>query len=39
VPGRRSQHRNRDSAMKVLKARLYDIKMKDNRGDSTRSAA
>jgi len=26
----RWQHRNRDSAMKVLKARLYDLKSKEN---------
>jgi peptide chain release factor 2 len=27
----RSQHRNRDAATKVLKARLYDLKMKEQR--------
>jgi peptide chain release factor 2 len=27
----RSQHRNRDAAMKVLKARLYDQKMKEQK--------
>jgi peptide chain release factor 2 len=26
----RSQHRNKDSALRVLKARLYDIKLKEN---------
>ena len=26
----RSQHRNKDSALRVLKARLFDIKMKEN---------
>jgi peptide chain release factor 2 len=26
----RSQHRNKDSALRVLKARLYDLKIKEN---------
>jgi len=29
----RSQHRNRDSAMKVLKARLYDLKLKEQQAN------
>jgi len=29
----RSQHRNRDSAMRVLKARLFDIKMKEQQAE------
>jgi peptide chain release factor 2 len=29
----RSQHRNRDSAMRVLKARLYDIKVKEQQAN------
>ena len=32
----RSQHRNRDSAMRVLKARLYDLKMKDQQANLDR---
>ena len=28
----RSQHKNRDVAMKVLKARLYDLKLKEQQG-------
>ena len=30
----RSQHRNRDSAMRVLKARLYDLKMQGEPGEA-----
>jgi peptide chain release factor 2 len=29
----RSQHRNRDSAMRVLKARLYDLKLKEQQAN------
>jgi len=29
----RSQHRNRDSAMRVLKARLFDLKVKENQAN------
>src|SRR5439155_21555795 len=29
----RSQHRNRDSAMRVLKARLFDVKMKEQQAN------
>jgi len=32
----RSQHRNRDSAMKVLKARLYDLKLKEQQAELDR---
>jgi peptide chain release factor 2 len=32
----RSQHRNRDSAMRVLKARLYDLKMKEQQANLDR---
>ena len=32
----RSQHRNRDSAMKVLRARLYDLKLKEQQAELDR---
>jgi peptide chain release factor 2 len=32
----RSQHRNKDSAMRVLKSRLYDIKMKEQQANLDR---
>ncbi|MPZ16520.1 MAG: peptide chain release factor 2 [Luteitalea sp.] len=32
----RSQHKNRSSAMKVLKARLYDLKLKDQQAELSR---
>jgi peptide chain release factor 2 len=32
----RSQHRNRDSAMKVLRARLYDLKLKEQQANLDR---
>jgi peptide chain release factor 2 len=32
----RSQHRNRDSAMKVLKARLYDMRLKEQQAEMDR---
>ena len=35
----RSQHRNRDSAMKVLRARLYDLKLKEQQAELDGSAA
>ena len=34
----RSQHKNRSSAMKVLKARLYDLKMKEQQANLERIA-
>ena len=35
----RSQHKNRDVAMKVLRARLYDLKVKEQQAKLDRSAA
>jgi len=32
----RSQHRNRDSAMKVLRARLYDLKLREQQAELER---